>query len=210
MNTAPQLITVEGIEGAGKSTAIDTIAGWLIGQGHRVVTTREPGGTALGEELRSMLLTHRAEGMAPDTEVLLMFAARAEHVARVIQPALAAGQWVVCDRFVDASIAYQGGGRGLGAERVEALAQWALADFMPTLTLWLDVPVEEGLRRAAGRSAPDRFESEKTRFFEAVRSSYAQLAKAQGDRIVRIDAGVPLDEVTQAITTTLEARIARR
>lgn len=209
MNNAPQFITVEGIEGAGKSTAMGTIAGWLTEQGHRVVTTREPGGTRLGEELRSLLLTHRAEGMAPDTEVLLMFAARAEHVARVIQPALAAGQWVVCDRFVDASVAYQGGGRGLGTERVEALAQWALGGLMPQLTLWLDVPVEKGLSRAAGRSAPDRFESEKLGFFEAVRSSYAQLAKTHRHRMVRIDAAVPQEAVASAITATLEARIGR-
>lgn len=207
MSCSPRFITVEGIEGAGKSTAIENISAWLTDRGASVVSTREPGGTALGEELRATLLAHRADGMAADTELLLMFAARAEHLARVIRPALAAGQWVVCDRFTDASVAYQGGGRDLGIERVRRLADWVHGGFEPTLTLWLDLPVADGLARAAGRSAPDRFESEKHRFFEAVRATYARLAEQEPARILRIDAAASLPAVTAAINTALEQRL---
>ncbi len=194
-----RLITIEGIEGAGKSTAVTTLTEWLEAQGETVLTTREPGGTALGEELRAILLAHREGGMSPQAEVLLMFAARAEHIARVIKPALARGDWVVCDRFTDASVAYQGAGRGLGAATVEALAQWTHPDLMPGLTLWLDVSVEVGLARAAGRSAPDRFEQEKARFFETIQAGYAALAHAHPERIRRIDANLAADAVAQAV-----------
>lgn len=207
MSQAPRFITVEGIEGAGKSTAIETVSAWLTARGGTVVSTREPGGTPLGEELREVLLAHRADGMATDTEALLMFAARAEHLAQVIRPALEAGQWVVCDRFTDASLAYQGGGRGMGIDRVRRLADWVHGGFEPGLTLWLDLPVADGLTRAAGRSAPDRFESEKHRFFDAVRATYAALAKQYPSRIVRIDAAAPLSAVTAEITTVLEQRL---
>jgi thymidylate kinase (EC 2.7.4.9) len=161
-----RFVSIEGIEGAGKTTAMRAISDWVSARGGEVVQTREPGGTALGEELRSVLLSHRGDGMSALTEVLLMFAARAEHIERVIQPALDAGQWVISDRFTDASIAYQGAGRGLGMARVEALAQWLNARVQPDLTLWLDVPVATGLARAAGRSTPDRFEAEQGAFLK--------------------------------------------
>lgn len=199
-----RLITVEGTEGAGKSSALAVIRDWVTAHGGEPVVTREPGGTALGEELREVLLGHREAGMSAEAEVLLMFAARAEHVRTVIQPALQAGQWVICDRFTDASLAYQGGGRGLGIERVRALADWLLGDLQPGLTLWLDLPVATGLARAAGRSAPDRFESERARFFEAVRAAYAELANANPARIARVDATQSLTRVGAAIETLLD------
>ncbi|KAF0284920.1 dTMP kinase [Spiribacter sp. SSL99] len=199
-----RLITVEGTEGAGKSSALAIIRDWVTAHGGEPVVTREPGGTALGEELREVLLGHREAGMSAEAEVLLMFAARAEHVRTVIQPALQAGQWVICDRFTDASLAYQGGGRGLGIERVRALADWLLGDLQPGLTLWLDLPVATGLARAAGRSAPDRFESERARFFEAVRAAYAELANADPGRITRVDATQSLARVGAAIETLLD------
>jgi dTMP kinase len=199
-----RLITVEGTEGAGKSSALAVIRDWVTAHGGEPVVTREPGGTALGEELREVLLGHREAGMSAEAEVLLMFAARAEHVRTVIQPALQAGQWVICDRFTDASLAYQGGGRGLGIERVRALADWLLGDLQPGLTLWLDLPVATGLARAAGRSAPDRFESERARFFEAVRAAYAELANANPRRIARVDATQSLARVGAAIETLLD------
>lgn len=199
-----RLITVEGTEGAGKSSALAIIRDWVTAHGGEPVVTREPGGTALGEELREVLLGHREAGMSAEAEVLLMFAARAEHVRTVIQPALQAGQWVICDRFTDASLAYQGGGRGLGIERVRALADWLLGDLQPGLTLWLDLPVATGLARAAGRSAPDRFESERARFFEAVRAAYAELANANPARIARVDATQSLARVGAAIETLLD------
>ncbi|AUB78327.1 dTMP kinase [Spiribacter roseus] len=199
-----RLITVEGTEGAGKSSALAVIRDWVTAHGGEPVVTREPGGTALGEELREVLLGHREAGMSAEAEVLLMFAARAEHVRTIIQPALQAGQWVICDRFTDASLAYQGGGRGLGIERVRALADWLLGDLQPGLTLWLDLPVATGLARAAGRSAPDRFESERARFFEAVRAAYAELANANPARIARVDATQSLARVGAAIETLLD------
>ena len=201
-----RFITVEGIEGAGKTTAMDTIRDWVQAQGGDPLLTREPGGTALGEELRDILLRHRDDGMSAGAEVLLMFAARAEHLDRVIRPALTAGRWVVCDRFTDASIAYQGMGRGLGIDRVRSLGEWVHPDLSPDLTLWLDLPVTLGLERAAGRSRPDRFESEQTRFFEAVRSGYAAIAEQEPARVRRIDSSGTPDRVRDGITAALEAR----
>ena len=203
----PRFITVEGIEGAGKTTALETIRHWVRDRGGSPVLTREPGGTELGEELREVLLSHRDGGMSAEAEVLLMFAARAEHLSRIIRPALAAGRWVICDRFTDASIAYQGMGRGLGIDRVRALAAWTHADIHPELTLWLDLPVPLGLARAAGRSRPDRFEAEQHRFFEAVRAGYAEIAQTEPARIQRIDASGTRDEVRMAIIAALEARL---
>lgn len=204
-----RFVSIEGIEGAGKTTAMRAISDWVSARGGEVVQTREPGGTALGEELRSVLLSHRGDGMSALTEVLLMFAARAEHIERVIQPALDAGQWVISDRFTDASIAYQGAGRGLGMARVEALAQWLNARAQPDLTLWLDVPVATGLARAAGRSTPDRFEAEQGAFFEAVRAGYEWLAERYPQRIVRIDASTEPEQVSAAIEAALEAHYGR-
>lgn len=202
---ARRLITVEGTEGAGKTTAMVVIADWLRDRGERVVVTREPGGTALGEELREVLLAHRQEGMSAEAEVLLMFAARAEHLERVIRPAIEEGAWVICDRFTDASVAYQGAGRRLGIERVEALADWLHPDIQPGLTFWLDLPVAVGLARAAGRSAPDRFEAEQADFFERIRAGYADIAERQPHRVQRVDASRAVDSVKADIKALLQA-----
>lgn len=204
-----RFITVEGIEGAGKSTNVAFVGRLLAAAGRQVVQTREPGGTPLGEELRSLLLGHRHDGMAEDTELLLMFAARAEHLSRVIRPALAAGRWVLCDRFTDATFAYQGGGRGVARERIAALAQWVQGDLRPDLTLLFDVPAELGLRRAGQRSDPDRFERQQLPFFAAVRNAYLAIARAEPVRVKVIDASASLDEVQQQIRAVIESFLAR-
>jgi len=181
-----RFISFEGIDGAGKSTQHAWAVDYLRRQGHTVVATREPGGTPLGEKLRALLL---AEPMHLETEALLMFASRREHVAQVIAPALARGEWVVCDRFVDASFAYQGGGRGLDWKKLENLAQWVLGDLQPDLTLIFDAPVEIAQQRLhAATSNPDRFEQEQVAFFERVRSAYLRIATENPDRVRLIDA----------------------
>lgn len=198
-----RFITVEGLEGAGKTTALAGIAGWIEDRGQRVRQTREPGGTVLGESIRELLLGHRAEGMSARAETLLIFAARAEHLERVIRPALAAGEWVVCDRFTDATYAYQGGGRGLGQEAVRMLEDWTQGPLRPDLTLFLDVPVATGRARAAGRSAPDRFETEREAFFERARATYLERCAAEPERLRRIDATAPPPVVRRAIASVL-------
>lgn len=181
-----RFISLEGIDGAGKSTQHAWLVEHLRRRGHSVVATREPGGTPLGEKLRALLL---AEPMHLETETLLMFAARREHVAQVIEPALGRGDWVVCDRFVDASFAYQGGGRGLDFKKIECLADWVLEDLRPDLTLIFDVPVAIAQQRLhANTPQPDRFEQEKADFFERVRSTYLRLAAENPNRIRLIDA----------------------
>lgn len=203
---AGRLITVEGIEGAGKSSNLDLVQGLLEDAGKRVVRTREPGGTPLGEQLRALLLERRAGGdMAGDTELLLMFAARAEHLVQCIRPALARGDWILCDRFTDASYAYQGAGRGLGWERIAILETWVQDNLRPDLTLLLDVPVAAGLARANGRSAPDRFEEEGRAFFTRVRKAYLELAQRYPERIRLIDASRELAAVRTQITGVLKA-----
>lgn len=199
-----RFITVEGVEGAGKSTCIGHIRDMLTDAGKQVIVTREPGGTALSEEIRGLLLAHRQEGVAVETETLLMFAARAEHLAKVIRPALAAGQWVLCDRFTEASYAYQGGGRGLARERIEVLEQWLQGELRPDLVLLLDVPVRLGLERAAQRSARDRFESEDIAFFERVRAAYLDQAQRHPQRFRIIDASRELAQVQQQINRVLD------
>lgn len=205
-----RFITVEGGEGAGKSTNLQFIRELLEAAGGEVVLTREPGGTALGEALRELLLGHREDGMAPDTELLLMFAARAEHLQRVILPALAQGRWVLCDRFTDASFAYQGGGRGLDRERIARLADWVQGGLRPALTLLFDVPVEQGLARAGKRAAPDRFESEQAAFFERVRRAYLELAAHEPARFRVIDAAAPLPQVQARIREVMETWLKSR
>lgn len=195
MGTTGRFITIEGLEGAGKTTSIDFVAEWLRTRGVEPLLTREPGGTELGEAVRCLLLDHRHGGMASTTEALLVFAARAEHLARVIEPALRDGRWVICDRFTDATYAYQGGGRGLGADRVAVLEDWTQGPLRPDLTLFLDVPVAEGLARAAGRSAPDRFESERSGFFERARAAYLERCEAEPERMRRIDAAGDVESV---------------
>ncbi len=199
-----KFITVEGIEGAGKSSNLEFVRELLESSGREVLYTREPGGTPLGEEIRQLLLGHKHTGMADDTELLLMFAARAEHLEQKIRPALEAGIWVLCDRFTDASYAYQGGGRGIERGRIEALEEWTQGSLRPDLTLLLDLPVEVGLERAGRRSAPDRFEKEQLSFFERVRSSYLESAWKDAGRFKVVDASPPLYEVQQHIAELLQ------
>jgi dTMP kinase len=180
-----KFITLEGIDGAGKSTHLAWLAQHLRAQGHEVVVTREPGGTPLGERLRRVLLD---EAMDPEAETLLMFAARREHLAKVIRPALARGAWVLSDRFTDATFAYQGGGRGVPLTRLAALEAWVQEGLQPDLTLFIDVPVAVGQARLAGRETVlDRFEREATAFHERVRAVYLARARAAPDRIRVID-----------------------
>ncbi len=194
-------ITVEGIEGVGKSTQLERIVGVLRDGGVPVDVTREPGGTPTAEVIRNVLIEHGAEPMPASAEVLLMFAARALHVENRIRPALDAGTWVVSDRFVDASRAYQGGGRGIPASTIETLADLSLQGLEPDATLLLDAPAEVGLGRAAKRGAKDRFEAEEQAFFERVRSAYLDLASADPGRFVVIDASGDIDTVGDAVET---------
>ena len=198
-----RFITVEGIEGVGKTTNIDFILQYLRGMGKDVVVTREPGGTPLGEAIRGLLLDPQYTGMSPDCELQLMFAARAEHLARVILPAMTAGQWVLCDRFTDATWAYQGGGRGLDTGKIARLEELVQGDFRPDLTLLLDVPATLGLERAGKRGKLDRFEQETVEFFERVRQAYLDMARTQAERYRLIDASQPLEVVQQNLKTIL-------
>lgn len=198
MSTA-RFITVEGIEGAGKSTCMALLEQHIRAHGHELLVTREPGGTPLGEDLRSLLLGHRHDGMSDDTELLLMFAARAEHLKARIEPALAAGSWVLCDRFTDATFAYQGYGRGIDIARIAQLENWVQGERRPDLTLLLDLPVAMGLERAGKRSAPDRFESQEMAFFDRVRDGYLRLAEAAPARFRVIDAAQDLVSVSATI-----------
>lgn len=200
-----KFITVEGIEGVGKSTCTGILSAALERRGIRVLRTREPGGTPTAERIRALLLEHGDEPMPDTAELLLMFAARSLHVENVIRPALAAGSWVVSDRFTDATRAYQGGGRGLPAERIEVLADWVHGDLRPDLTLLLDAPVQVGLRRAGSRGQPDRFESEEAEFFRRVRETYRALAAADPQRFVIIDAAQDLADVRKAIEELAES-----
>lgn len=204
-----RFITVEGVEGAGKSTNLDRVQQLLEAAGKTVLRTREPGGTALGEEIRELLLGHREEGMDETAELLLMFGARAEHLNRHILPALARGDWVLCDRFTDATYAYQGGGRGLDRRRIAQLEHLVQGDTRPDLTLLLDLPVEMGLERAGRRSAPDRFEQEAQGFFQRVRAEYLRIAEEQPRRVVVIDAGQDLDRVGRQIDQVTTAYLER-
>ncbi|MEK7666982.1 MAG: dTMP kinase [Pseudomonadota bacterium] len=196
-------ITLEGGEGAGKSTSLAFVCEFLEQAGRRVVVTREPGGTPLGEKIRELLL-HGRENMDVDTELLLMFAARAEHLTRVIRPALADGACVVCDRFTDATYAYQGGGRGVPETRIRILEDWVQQGLRPDLTLLLDIPVGQGLGRAGMRSAPDRFEREKIDFFERVRNHYLAAAASEPQRIRVIDAACDIPQVQAQLRNALE------
>ncbi|SCZ59130.1 dTMP kinase [Thiohalomonas denitrificans] len=198
-----RFITLEGSEGSGKSTNLAYIRQRLEESGVDVVVTREPGGTPLGESIRDLLLDHRNSDMGTDTELLLMFAARAQHLHERILPALDAGRWVLCDRFTDATYAYQGAGRGVPEERIATLEAFVQAGLQPDLTLYLDVPVEVGLARAGARSEPDRFEREAVAFFERVREGYRHRASADPERFRIIDASGTLDEVQKGIDTIL-------
>ncbi len=196
-------ITLEGPEGAGKSTNREYLAERLREQGVDVLLTREPGGTPLAERIRELLLDPSDEPMAADTELLLVFAARAQHLQQVIRPALAKGSVVLCDRFTDATYAYQGGGRGLSIERIAQLEQFVQGELRPDLTLIFDLPVEVGLARAAARGRLDRFEQEGRGFFEAVRQAYLQRAAQAPQRYRVLDAGQTLAQVQVDIDALL-------
>lgn len=198
-------LTLEGVEGTGKSTNLSFITDYLRDAGVDLIVTREPGGTELGEEIRDLLLSHREDGMHPDTELLLMFAARAEHLRRKIQPALAAGQWVLSDRFTDATYAYQGGGRALDLERIAILEDWTQGALRPDVTFLLDLDPEVGLARAANRAALDRFEQEDLAFFQRVRHAYQQRVEEQPERFRVVDASQPLEEVQADLRAYLDA-----
>ncbi len=202
--TKPLFITLEGSEGVGKTSNMEFIKSMLNEQGVAFIETREPGGTPLGEALRGMLLGEDFKGMSDDTELMLMFAARAEHVAKVIKPALESGKWVLCDRFTDATYAYQGGGRQLDIKRIEGLENWVLGDLRPDLTILLDAPIEVGRERAGKRSTPDRFEQERDGFFNRVRETYLARAKADSSRMKIVDAAGDLASVQTQIKTIFE------
>ncbi len=205
-----RFITLEGSEGSGKSTNLAFIHQQLQQAGLDVVLTREPGGTPLGEQIRELLLDHRQQAMHSDTELLLMFAARAQHIREVILPALGRGQWVLCDRFTDATYAYQGAGRGIDESRIAQLEQWVQGDLRPDLTFFLDLPVEQGLARAGERAELDRFEREQIDFFERVRQGYLSQAARYPQRYRLVDASLPLAQVqaqlTQQISNYLQAQ----
>lgn len=198
---AGKFITFEGIDGAGKSTHIDFVVGWLTSHGKTVVSSREPGGTAVGEKLRDMLLH---EKMHLETEALLMFASRREHLAQVIEPALARGDWVISDRFTDASFAYQGGGRGLARAKMEALEQWVHPHLQPDLTLLFDVPLDVARARLDATRTLDKFEQEQATFFAACRGEYLRRAAQFPERMVVIDSTDSIEAIRTGLVTILQ------
>jgi dTMP kinase len=198
-----KFISLEGGEGAGKSTLLAGLREHIEQHGIALVQTREPGGTAVGEAVRAIVLDPALHGLAAETELLLMFASRAQLVREVIEPALSTGRWVLCDRFADASYAYQGGGRGQPTQRIAELERWACAGVKPDLTLLLDLPVATGRARAAGRGDADRIEVEADAFFERVRASYRERAAAEPERFRVIDASQSPAAVLQAATQAL-------
>ncbi|WP_071871715.1 dTMP kinase [Atopomonas hussainii] len=202
-------ITLEGPEGAGKTTNREVLAEGLRAAGLEVVLSREPGGTPLAEEIRQLLLSPREEPMAVDAELLLVFAGRAQHIAQVIKPALARGAVVLCDRFTDATYAYQGAGRGLPETRIAALEQFVQGDLRPDMTLLFDLPIEVGMQRAAARGRLDRFEQEAQVFFQRVRQGYLAQAKASPERYRLLDASQTLEQVQQAVRDLLPEILAK-
>jgi len=196
-----KFISVEGIEGVGKSTNIEVLVECIQDAGHKVLTTREPGGTPFAEDIREILMNRSDEPVPEIAELLLMFAARSFNVNNVIVPALEAGTWVVSDRFTDSSRAYQGGGRGIPMETIDHIADWVHGDTWPDLTILLDAPVEIGMERAGRRSAPDRIEQERHDFFERVRECYLQIAANEPERVIVIDTTRSIEEVRADITT---------
>lgn len=201
-----RFITLEGIEGVGKTTNREYIRSLLESTGKPCVETREPGGTPLGEALREILLEHRHAGMSPDAELLMMFAARAEHLHKIILPALEAGSYVLCDRFTEATYAYQGGGRGINDKKISELENWVQGELRPDLTIILDAPVSIGRKRAGRRSEPDRIENEQSDFFERVRHTYLALAEHHPHRISIVDASVDIEKVQDQIYHVLNDR----
>ncbi len=202
---AGKFITFEGIEGAGKSSNVSFAERVLKQSGKRLMLTREPGGTPLGESLRELLLGHEHDGISFTAELLLMFAARAQHLDSKILPAIERGEWVICDRFTDATYAYQGGGRLLDSATISVLETLVQGERRPDLTILLDLPVSQGLERAGKRSAPDRFEREKHDFFERVRAAYLEIADRDPQRVKVVDASLSLQQVQQQIKSVLSS-----
>ena len=202
-------ITIEGVEGVGKSTNIETIKQFLAGRGIEFIVTREPGGTLWSERIRNLLLqVNDDEDLAGLSELLLIFAARAQHLDRLIRPALAAGKWVICDRFTDATYAYQGAGRGLDRGKIAELETLVQEELRPDLTIILDLAPQTGLQRAQNRAALDRFEREKLEFFEKVRQAYLDIASAEQERCVVIDASQDLKAVSSELLIRLEEKLS--
>ena len=206
MNTG-KFITIEGGEGAGKSTNISFIKDYLEQHKLEVVLTREPGGTPLSERLRDVLLDKNETNMSSDTELLLMFAARSQHLTEVILPAINKGKWVICDRFTDATYAYQGGGRGIDFNRIAALENWVQGDIRPDMTIIFDLPVDVGLSRASNRSQPDRFEQESIDFFTRVRNVYLERADQNPERYAVVNAEPDLETVQKDLLHVLETLV---
>ncbi len=201
----PKFITVEGIEGVGKSSNIQFIAQCLEKKGCEVVLTREPGGTPLGERVRDILLTEFPEKTLPQTELLLLYAARSQHVEQVIKPALQEGKWVICDRFTDATYAYQGAGRGIDLNTIDRLNEWTLGNFRPDYTLILDAPVEVALGRIQHNRVLDRFEKEKASFFEKIRQFYLTRASQNPEQYIVVDASKELSQVKERLSDIIES-----
>ncbi len=201
-------ITIEGVEGVGKSTNMEFMAERIRAAGKEVLCTREPGGTPLAEKIRTILLEHGDEPVPDVAELLLFFASRSLHIENAIRPALRKGVWVLCDRFTDASRAYQGAARGLGSERIDTLAKWVHGDLNPHTTLLLDAPAEVGMRRAQKRGATDRLESEQMSFYNAVRARYLLLAKNEPARFAVVDASKTLLEVQTQIADVVDALLS--
>ena len=197
-------ITLEGIEGAGKSTAVDFIEDFLTKEGHDVIKTREPGGTIIGEQIREILLKNENHTLTHDAELLLVFSARAQHIQEVILPALSSGKIILCDRFTDASYAYQGGGRGIDASRINLLEKWVQGDLRPNLTLLFDLDVNVGLQRTKKRNDADRFEREEINFFEKIRNTYLERAQKEPQRFRIINSASSLESVKEQIITILK------
>jgi dTMP kinase len=205
-----KFITIEGIEGVGKSTNIDFLARIIEAHGHSVLRTREPGGTPIAEDIRRILKEHGDEPIPDVAELLLLFAARSINVNNAIQPALSNGTWVISDRFTDSTRAYQGGGRGFPRDAIEWLARFVHGDLQPDLTILLDAPVETAMQRADRRGDPDRFEVEQAEFFERVRQSYLQIAASEPERFVVVDCSRDLDAVRAAIGEIATALLANK
>jgi dTMP kinase len=201
-------ITVEGVEGVGKSTNIETIKNFLAEKNVEFVLTREPGGTLIAEQIREILLKPHEEKLTELSELLLVFAARAQHVATVIKPALVSGRWVICDRFTDATYAYQGGGRGLNKSIITRLEDMVQNELRPDLTIILDLDPETGMERAAKRGSLDRFEQEHLEFFNKVRAVYLEIARAEPRRCVIVDASSPIETVQANLRAIIQSKLA--
>ena len=210
MSQKGKFLTIEGGEGSGKSTNIQFIRQYLESRGIELICTREPGGTVYSEKIRELLLAHESEPLAADAELLLIFAARAQHLQQLILPALDRGQWVLCDRFTDATYAYQGAGRSLGLNKVAELEQFVQGVMRPDLTIILDIPVELGMQRVQKRGELDRFETEKMAFFKTVRQAYLDLASQDQSRYRIVDTRVDLEQVQRNLKTLLEEFVASK